>query len=89
MNLEFIDKYIDKKLEENDEYIVFTFYELRVKSDLSKEDTFLFLHLVTQKLLNLGYSIYMTEEKYNYKGEEKIVTDNQLLVAIKENNYVR
>ena len=31
----------------------------------------------------------MTEEKYNYKGEEKIVTDNQLLVAIKENNYGR
>ncbi len=86
MNLEFIDNYIDKKLEENDEYIVFTFYELRVKSDLSKEDTFLFLHLVTQKLLNLGYSIYITKEKYTYKGEEKIVTDNQLLVAIKENN---
>ena len=86
MNLEFIDNYIDRKLEENDEYIVFTFYELRVKSDLSKEDTFVFLHLVTQKLLNLGYSIYITKEKYKYKGEEKIVTDNQLLVAIKENN---
>ena len=34
MNLEFIDNYIDRKLEENDEYIIFTFYELRVKSDL-------------------------------------------------------
>lgn len=84
MTLEFIDQYLEKKLEENDEFIVFTFYELRVKSDLTKEDTLVFLHLVTQKLLNMGYAIYQTKETYHYHKEEKIVPDNQLLVAIKK-----
>lgn len=84
MTLEFIDQYLEKKLEENDEFIVFTFYELRVKSDLTKEDTLVFLHLVTQKLLNMGYAIYQTKETYHYHKEERIVPDNQLLVAIKK-----
>lgn len=32
MTLEFIDNYINKKLDENEEILTFTFYELRVKN---------------------------------------------------------
>ena len=33
---------------------------------------------------NLGYKVYFTGAKYNYKGEEKVVESNEYLVAIKD-----
>lgn len=35
MDLQFVDNYINKKLEENENYIRYTFYELRIKNNLS------------------------------------------------------
>ena len=37
MNIQFIANVIDEKLEEDDSYVVFTFYELRVKYNLTEE----------------------------------------------------
>ena len=39
MDINFVDNYINQKLAENDKFIKYTFYELRIKSNLSKEDT--------------------------------------------------
>ena len=38
MDLQFVDNYINKKLEENENYIRYTFYELRIKNNLSEEE---------------------------------------------------
>lgn len=84
MNLKFVNDYMNKKINENDEIIIYSFYELRLKNNLSVEDTQEFLGLNKIRFENLGYKVYFTGDKYQYKGEEKIVTDNQLLVAIKE-----
>ena len=37
MTKQFVFDYIDKKLEENENYIRYTFYELKVKNNLSEE----------------------------------------------------
>ena len=37
MSLQQIDLYLNDKLKENNNYIVFTFYELRVKNNLSEK----------------------------------------------------
>lgn len=37
MSLQQIDLYLNAKLKENNNYIVFTFYELRVKLNLTSE----------------------------------------------------
>lgn len=37
MSLQQIDLYLNDKLKENNNYIVFTFYELRVKLNLTSE----------------------------------------------------
>lgn len=37
MSLQQIDLYLNDKLKENNNYIVFTFYELRVKLNLDRE----------------------------------------------------
>lgn len=84
MTLEYITEYIDKKIYKNDQMIILTFYELRVKENLSEEDTALFLHFCTQRLINLGYKLYKTGEHYIYEEKEKIVKSNILLIAIKE-----
>jgi len=84
MNLEFIDNSLNKKIIENEEIIVYTYYELRIKANLSKNDTNCFIKLVSIKLQNLNYSVYRTGERYLYNNIEKLVQDNELLVAVKE-----
>lgn len=83
MNLQEIDLYLENNLKQNKKCVIFTFYELRVKLNLSSEETYNFLHLVSTKLENNNYKIYRTGQEYFYKEKLK-VEENQLMVAIKE-----
>jgi len=78
-----IDRYLENKLKQNNNCVVFTFYELRIKLNLTSEETYNFLHLVSVKLENNNYKIYRTGQEYYYRKKYK-VEDNQLMVAIKE-----
>ena len=84
MTLEFVDNYLNSKLAQNREIIRFSFYEVRMKLNLSEEDSILFLQLIDQKLMNTGYLVYKTGEEYIYKGQKHTIQDNELLVAIKK-----
>ena len=84
MTLEFIDNYVNSKLAENKEIIRFSIYEVRMKLNLSEEDSIIFLQLIAQKLMNTGYLVYKTGETYTYKGKTQEILDNELLVAIKK-----
>lgn len=83
MTLQFIDNYINSKLSENEEFIRFTYYELKVKSNLSEQDIKMFLNLAKTKLQNIGYNVYFTNEPYLYRGEAKTVEKNEFMIAIK------
>lgn len=83
MNIHQIDNYLEKKINQNSEFIIFTFYELRVSLNLSSEATFEFLRLVSIKLVNNNYKVYRTGQEYNYNGKKK-VKENELLIAIKK-----
>ncbi len=83
MTMQFISDIIDKKMDENPEFIKFTFYELRVKENLSEDDTNTFLSLAAQRLENNRYLIYKTGDTYTLNGKQKKVESNELLVAIK------
>ena len=84
MTTEFLTDYIDKKISENPNYIRYTFYELRVKNNLSEDEVDEFLRLSRNRLENLGYNVYFTGAKYIYDNANRTVQDNELLVAIKE-----
>ena len=84
MTLEFIDNYLNSKLAQNKEIIRFSFYEVRMKLNLSEEDSIIFLQLIAQKLMNTGYLVYKTGEEYTYNGQKYTIQDNELLVAIKK-----
>ena len=72
--IDLIEKTLEEKTNINMNYIKYTYYELRVKYNLSEQDINRFLYLLQTKLQN----------KYKYNNEEQIVKDNELIVAIKE-----
>lgn len=78
-----VESVLEEKLNSNDDFIEISFFEIRIKNNLSKNDSFEFIRLARTKLENLGYDVYLTNSKYKYKGEEHIVPENELLIAIK------
>ena len=82
MTTQFVERYLNNKINENENYIVCTFYDLRVKNNLSEEDVQKFLEWSKNKLENMGYKVYFTGEEYVYKSENMKVEDNQYMIAI-------
>ena len=85
MTMQEITQYLDNKIDKNENLVIITFYEVRIKFDLSEEETQEFLRLCKTRLENLGYEVYFTGARYRYQGESKVVQSNELMVAIKEN----
>lgn len=82
----FVIKYIDKKLKESEDenYIRYTFYELRIKNNLTEEEIDRFLKINKDYFENKGYNVFFTGAKFTYRDVNLIVKDNELMIAIKE-----
>lgn len=82
----FIIKYIDKKLKESEDenYIRYTFYDLRIKNNLTEEEIDRFLKINKDYFENKGYNVFFTGAKFTYRDVNLIVKDNELMIAIKE-----
>ncbi len=83
MTLQDISDSIDKKISRNSELVKYTFYELRIRKNLSEEEMYSFISLASTRLKNMGYKTYRTGQKYFYDYKEQTVKDNELLVAVK------
>ena len=84
MNLEEITEFVDNKIDKDSSKIVIGFYELKVRRNLTDADVLNALYLISTRLMNLGYKVYKTNEKYTFKDKEYEVQSNELLVAIRE-----
>ena len=82
--IKIIDTTLEEKMYKDDEYIRYTFYEIRVKYNLSEQDTDRFLELIRTKLQNENYKVYFTGAVFEYKNARIRVQDNELIIAIKE-----
>lgn len=80
---ELCTKLLDSKMAENENFIRFTFYELRVKNNLSEEDTDEFLRLAMTYLENKGYEVYIGNSRDIYNNANQNVEPNNLLIAFK------
>ena len=83
MNTDYVGRYVEYKLLENEDEIRITFYELRVKENLTEIETEEFLQLCKNKLENMQYNVYFTGETFIYKQCNRKVQPNELLIAIK------
>lgn len=83
MTMEYVHNYINNKIYQNSNFIKFTYYELRIKENLSERDIESLINLATTRLKNNNYLVYKTGEVYSINEEIKKVEDNELLIAIK------
>ena len=88
MTTQFITDYLDEKINENEDYIVCTFFDLRVKNNISEDDVQSFLELAKIKLEHMDYNVFFTGAEYTYKFERKKVNTNEYMVAIKQDKGV-
>lgn len=82
----FVINYINNKLKENEDetFIRYTFYELRVKNNLSEDEVDKFLIINKDYFENKGYRVFFTGAKFVYKNANRTVQPNELMIAIKE-----
>ena len=83
MTLEFLNELIEKKINQNKNFLKFTFYELVVKNNLPKDDCNATTQLIKRKLINYGYKVYLTGESFTYNSISYTIPNNILLIAIK------
>ena len=83
MTTQFVESLLNEKMIINENEIVFTYYELRVKHNLSEEQVDEFLALCKTRLENIDYKVYFTGAKFTYKNASRTVQDNELMVAIR------
>ena len=80
MTTKFVTDYIDKKLDENPNYIRYTFYELQVKNNLSEEEADEFLRIKKTKVIMYIF----TNVRFTYQNADMMVQPNELIIAIKD-----
>lgn len=81
--IDLIDYTLEEKLKTDEKIIKYTFFELKIKYDLTEEELNEFLRFSRNRLENQDYNVYFTGAKYTYAGNEQEVQQNELLVAIK------
>lgn len=80
----FTINYISSKEKENPNYIRYTFYELRVKNNLSEKEVDEFLRINKDYFENKGYNVYFTGARFVYNNANMTVQPNEMMIAIKE-----
>ena len=84
MTDKFIIDYIAKKEKENPEFIRYSYYELKIKSNLNDEEIDKFLRVNRDYFENHNYKVYFTGARYEYNGAFHNVQPNELMIAFKE-----
>lgn len=84
----FIINFINRKEKEseNKDYIEYSYYELKVKANLSEKQIDEVLCVSRDYFENKNYSVYFTNAEFNYCGQHKKVETNNYMIAIK-NKY--
>lgn len=73
----------NEKEEENEEFVKYTFYELRVKYNLTEQEINEVLRISRDYFQNKSYEIYVKGDKFEYQNSTIVVKDNELMIAIK------
>lgn len=79
-----IDIILDSKMSENSDFIRITYYEIKIKCNLSNEQCDEFIRLAKIKLENMNYRVYLQDEKYTYENANRTVQINEVLIAIRK-----
>ena len=56
---------------------------MKIEKNLKEKELLTTMNLISIKLNNLGYKVYRTGQKYNYKNKEYYVETDKLMIGIK------
>ena len=75
---------IESKEKENENYIRYSYYELKVKDNLSESEIDEVLKISRDYLENKGYKDYFTNAEFEYQNSKRKVEINEYMIAFKE-----
>lgn len=78
---------LNEKMEQNENFIRYSFYEVNIKYCLKGNEIEQFVNLLKTKLVNNKYKVYLEGQKFEYNNANMTVQDNEILIAIKEEKY--
>ena len=81
--INFINKKEKEKENENKDYIEYSYYELKVKANLSEKQIDEVLRVSRDYFENKNYSVYFTNAEFEYNGQKRKVETNDYMVAVK------
>lgn len=82
----FIINFINKKEKEskNKNYIEYSYYELKVKANLTEKQIDEVLRVSRDYFENKNYNVYFTNAEFEYNGQKRKVETNNYMVVIKQ-----
>lgn len=75
---------IESKEKDNKNYIRYSYYELKVKNNLSEKEIDEVLKISRAYLENKGYKVYFTNAEFEYQNAKRKVEINEYMIAFKE-----
>ena len=75
---------IEDKEKEHANYIRYSYYELKVKNNLSEKEIDEVLKISRDYFQNKGYKVYFTNAEFEYQNAKRRVEINEYMIAFKE-----
>ncbi len=79
----FTINFINLKEKENENYIRYSYYELKIKNNLNEKEIDEVLRVSRDYFENNGYKVYFTNAEFEYQNIRRKVEVNELMIAIK------
>lgn len=80
----FIINLIESKEKENENYIRYSYYELKIKNNLSENEIDNVLRISRDYFENKGYKVYFTNAEFGYQNARRKVETNEYMIALKD-----
>jgi hypothetical protein len=80
----FTINFINQKVEENENYIRYSYYELKVKNNLNEREIDEVLRISRDYFENKEYRVYFTNAEFQYQNARRKVEINEYMIAIKD-----
>ena len=81
---QFTNELIKSKEIENTNYIRYSYYELKVKDNLTEKEIDYVLKSSRDYFENKGYKVYFTNAEFEYQNVKRKVEINEYMIAFKE-----
>lgn len=81
---QFTKELIESKEIENTNYIRYSYYELKVKDNLTEKEIDYVLKSSRDYFENKGYKVYFTNAEFEYQNVKRKVEINEYMIAFKE-----